>query len=357
MDNSIVDTQSKTLLRPTTLAEALWACALDDYLSEEEEGEFVKILGNKETRVPWYLKNEAVCAPIRPDTHAIHDDPRDARTRGGRELDSSDEERDGTPGVYDELSQPEMPPLLWLSIPQIEESGKDSVKREPDWAAVDLDWDAGTTDWDISVQSSRIKKQLKGKNYTRGGENDASSQYSPVSLIGDRQHLSESRPKRSSRGPSYASEPSARTSPRLSSHSRSSNAFPKTSLRARKDIFPRSLSRISAAARSTSATSGKKTSRISSDALTRSRSMKSRSKTRRQGKPRQRLPLDDNIERRQPSNSRRTGSSSRRQSGLKIFKNRAASPPKAPRKNSPVSKSCSKKKSASRNPSTKRRAS
>lgn len=175
------------LVRPTGLTEALWACVLDDYLSEEEEGEFNKILGKPE-QVPWYLKPEIVACAATPRTATPRPrnrrlrardpresrfvDPRDARARGGRDLDSSDEERDGTPGVWDEASGQDMPPVMWLSVPPAPEE-----KKEPDWD-MPIDWDT-PTDWDMNVKLHRMRHQKKKQQEQQAAAGDTAEDQSP----------------------------------------------------------------------------------------------------------------------------------------------------------------------------------
>ena len=156
--------RSRQVVRPTGLTEALWACVLDDYLSEEEEGEISKVLGYHEN-APWYLNPQAVaCTPARNTITIPEQDPRDPRERGGRDSDSSDEERDGTPGVWDDVSSTtELPPVMWLSLPptNAERNGGN--------------WNVSTGDWDMTVHSPRERNEIvlqqrkSSKHHSKGG--------------------------------------------------------------------------------------------------------------------------------------------------------------------------------------------
>eukprot|EP00934_Nitzschia_sp_Nitz4_P004346 Nitzschia sp. Nitz4//scaffold17_size182527//125253//126008//NITZ4_001868-RA/size182527-processed-gene-0.65-mRNA-1//-1//CDS//3329539382//4336//frame0 len=117
----------KSFVRSTGLAEALWACALDDYLSEEEEGEFSKIIGKKDQSLwgtlqdsnPWVVRETRT------------EDPREARMRGGGyEHASGDfEPRDGTPAVWDEASASQGAPVTWLDVPPEEMEDPDQAAK------------------------------------------------------------------------------------------------------------------------------------------------------------------------------------------------------------------------------------
>jgi hypothetical protein len=183
--------QGGHLVRSTGLTEALWACVLDDYLSEEEEGEFNRILGNTE-KVPWYLRPEVVACSATPrkSTRRIRaGDPRDARARGGRDPDSSDEERDGTPGVWDEASAPEMPPVMWLSVPP-----EGEAKQEPDWDTP-VDWDT-PRDWDMNVKLHRMKQQQKKQKQKRAGTEDTTDYQSATGSMSSPTRLASKSPSR-----------------------------------------------------------------------------------------------------------------------------------------------------------------
>lgn len=156
-------TRKRQLVRPTGLTEALWACVLDDYLSEEEEGEISKVLGYREN-APWYLNPDTVaCTPSRNTRRILEHDPRDPKERGGRHSDSSDEDRDGRPGVWDDLSSTtELPPVMWLSLPPSHETRNNS------------DWNISTGDWDMTVASPRernetVLQRQSSKNHRKAG--------------------------------------------------------------------------------------------------------------------------------------------------------------------------------------------
>jgi hypothetical protein len=107
--------------RPSGLSEALWACALDDYLSEEEDGEHSKIVGDSEA-APWWYRSSIDAPPkVQPA------DPRDANARNGR--------GDNNPGTWSNNTTPEMPPVLWLPLPESsQDDGRGATRLlEPDW--------------------------------------------------------------------------------------------------------------------------------------------------------------------------------------------------------------------------------
>ena len=118
---STTNESSKSGRRLAGLNEALWACFLDDYLSEEEEGELSKIVGRKE---------ELSLLCFQEQTHRINEDPRTVKARGCLDDDDSFEYRNGgTPGVWNDAPTPEMPPIIWLAVPT--ETEEETIKYEP----------------------------------------------------------------------------------------------------------------------------------------------------------------------------------------------------------------------------------
>lgn len=271
---------NKTLIRPTGLTEALWACVLDDYLSEEEEGEINKVIGYKE-KTPWYLSPDTVaCAGPRPTRRRHVHDPRDPKERGGRinANDSSDDERDGTPGVWDDLSSaPELPPVMWLSVPP------------KDDAADEHDWDTGTDDWDanVTVQPNNMERAVRkrAKSGNRRKSDESSTYHEAVRMANAK-----------SRQPAKPISRNATRSP-----SRQSDKYRTMSSHSSSDV----MSRMTPFAKS-------KPSRS-----------RSRSKSRTRNS---RNTHNDDLESRQTQQSRRGGSRTRRQSTGRPLRSRTSSP-------------------------------
>jgi hypothetical protein len=108
---TISSSSQRKIVQPSGLSELLWSCLLDDYLSEEEDNEFSKIVGR-----PTKPQQESPWCFAGPQTQVIQEDPRSMRIRGGTN-DSVVGRTDGTPGVWSKNPTPEFPPVLWLNLP------------------------------------------------------------------------------------------------------------------------------------------------------------------------------------------------------------------------------------------------
>ncbi len=256
--------EKKIVVRPSGLSEALWACVLDDYLSEEEEGEIKKVIGNGE-KTPWYLSPDTVaCAGQRPTGQHQFQDPRDAKERGGRACDSSDEGRDGTPGVWDDISStPEMPPVMWLSVPPTDDEGNV------------LDWNGDTPEWDGSDHYNRIEDANRG---AKRGKRDSNEE---IFTYHETTQLAKARSRQSSKANSRST---ARSASRLSAR------------------YPTTLSNTS---------SEMMMSRLTPRAVSKSSRSRSRSKSRTRYS---RKAPNDEMESRQSNQSPKRESYARRQS-------------------------------------------
>lgn len=150
-------TRSRSVARPSGLAEALWACALDDYLSEEEEGEFSKILGKEPT--PWYLLETKSVWTKRQNWEG---DPRDARTRGGSDIMAQKEIGDAPSEVWDGVSGEGDFQGGWMpgSTPEGGTTAAADPAETP--AVTEPDWE---TDWDMNYNgNSKPKRERSFKN-------------------------------------------------------------------------------------------------------------------------------------------------------------------------------------------------
>jgi hypothetical protein len=131
---------------PTGLSEALWACVLDDYLSEEEQSE-----------VPWMSRSQAMSsASIRVVGAAF--DLRDARSRRGTMGDSLDENehRYVTSITHNDSVGSQQ---RWFAQPP-EEKTVDMTENEPDWDE--------NMDWDTTVQPRLMRKRADVDDYPSG---------------------------------------------------------------------------------------------------------------------------------------------------------------------------------------------
>eukprot|EP00525_Craspedostauros_australis_P006498 CAMPEP_0198124900 /NCGR_PEP_ID=MMETSP1442-20131203/41198_1 /TAXON_ID= /ORGANISM="Craspedostauros australis, Strain CCMP3328" /LENGTH=328 /DNA_ID=CAMNT_0043784403 /DNA_START=37 /DNA_END=1024 /DNA_ORIENTATION=- len=112
-DDSILSAADKTVIGRTlhsVVNDALWSCALNDYMSEEDEEEFNKISPQPKSCIMLNLAH-----PSKVETQ--EDDPRHPAVRAAGALDL--EERNGTPGIYASASDDDamLPPVDWLNIP------------------------------------------------------------------------------------------------------------------------------------------------------------------------------------------------------------------------------------------------
>ena len=101
------------------LQDALWACVLDDYLSDEDE-EFSKIVN---------APRNAYCVGI--SSPESFDDPR--MKRGGDGASWEHAAVDGTPGIWHVGSKNELPPLMWLNLPIEGRSGDEINWKDRIW--------------------------------------------------------------------------------------------------------------------------------------------------------------------------------------------------------------------------------
>lgn len=152
--------KSGSAAKPSGISEALWACLLDDYLSEEEDNEFSKIVGvnSMRSRSAWFLPSLGQASRRRASRNI---DPRDVRVRGGPDDDEQPETAFGT-GEKDvdersRVDDAEMPPLTWLSVPSSDmDDGKKSIRSRRN----------GTDEWKRS-RKSRSYRSLEKHNLTR----------------------------------------------------------------------------------------------------------------------------------------------------------------------------------------------
>jgi hypothetical protein len=100
----------RQIARPAGIAEYLWSCVLDDYLSEEEENEFSRIIGRREG-TPFF------CGQRNAPSIREGEDPRSVRIRGGSVSSIVAGAADGTPGVWSN-DVPDVAPMVWLALPQ-----------------------------------------------------------------------------------------------------------------------------------------------------------------------------------------------------------------------------------------------
>ena len=115
---STKSTAKRRRMRPTGINEALWACFLDDYLSEEEADEFSKIVGKREDSL-WSWANENIpCGPqVVNKAVEEREDPRSRKARGGVDDDRLIPATDGTPAVWSDETSHTLPPVMWLDLP------------------------------------------------------------------------------------------------------------------------------------------------------------------------------------------------------------------------------------------------
>ena len=91
--------------------DLIWACVLNDYVTEEDEKEFTEMVGAQRLNILQVPCAAVPCAPVEPPKV----DPRDIKSRGGPQY-GAPRRSAGTPGIYSDVSSHDTPPLLWLSF-------------------------------------------------------------------------------------------------------------------------------------------------------------------------------------------------------------------------------------------------
>ena len=91
--------------------DLIWACVLNDYVTEEDEKEFTEMVGAQRLNI---LQVPCAAVPCAPD-ELPQVDPRDVKSRGGPQYEARRRSH-GTPGIYSDVSSHDTPPLLWLSL-------------------------------------------------------------------------------------------------------------------------------------------------------------------------------------------------------------------------------------------------